>query len=119
MDRGEKLGNKLEQRIYISGTLCFEDSFHVGSGNSSIETDSLLFRDVMGEIIIPGTSICGALKNHLFKNYKSKKNIISKYFGNADDKEISRVFVDDLYPKDRQLLSMVRDGVESNCRSLG
>lgn len=111
MDRSKKLGNKLEQRIYISGNLCFEHSFHVGSGNSSIETDSLLFRDVMGEIIIPGTSMCGALKNHLAKNYITQNDIIRKYFGNTDDKEISRVFVDDLYPEGRQLLSRVRDGV--------
>lgn len=111
MERGKKLGNKLEQRIYIAGTLCFEHSFHVGSGNSSIETDSLLFRDVMGKIIIPGTSMCGALKNHLLKNYPAQHTIISKYFGNTDDKEISRVFVDDLYPEREELLSRVRDGV--------
>lgn len=41
---------------------------HIGSGNKSIKTDSLVLRDVNGLPFIPGTTIAGLLRHSLDKN---------------------------------------------------
>ena len=46
----------------ITGTLEARTAVHVGSGEENELADSLLRRDVQGNILIPGTAIAGALR---------------------------------------------------------
>ena len=104
--------NRIIERIYFSGRLDFENSFHTGSGAESIFTDQCLTRDTAGTLLIRGTSFCGALKNHLIFFYTSHQETINYYFGSEENKEPARIFVDDLYPvADKPVLTSIRDGI--------
>jgi len=112
--------NKIIQRICIEGYLKFPDSLHIGSGRSNIETDAVHFRDVAQNIMIPGTSIAGSIKNHVLRSKLFNEDVIYEIFGNnikvsgETKKTKSSIYFEDIYPnddiKDKTNITAIRDG---------
>lgn len=98
-------------RYDISGTLFFQRSYHVGAGEADSRTDKGLSTDTSGAVRIPGTAFCGALRAHLGRHYPDENKIINRYFGTAADHSVSSVWIEDLYPVQENLQTIIRDGV--------
>jgi len=72
----------------ITGTLKARTAVHVGSGAGSDLTDALLRRNTAGQLIIPGTTIAGALRTlvtRLAPRLKLKNNKVCAALTGSDD----------------------------------
>lgn len=52
----------MNSKIIIKGNLVSRTAVHIGSGKQDVVLDSPVFRNSLGELVIPGTSIAGALR---------------------------------------------------------
>lgn len=71
----------------------------VGSGRKSVETDSLVVRDINGLPYIPATSLAGVLRHALLDEKKQQNDDIDQLFGyqghRTDDGQGSRIIFTD------------------------
>jgi len=114
------MGRGITHRVIVKGVLTLDTSLHLGSGQTSAETDALLLRDTEGKILIPGTSIGGALRSRVEQligvavghGEKDCNCPICHLFGAAEG-GASRVFVEDAYPTSNSGVATaeIRDGV--------
>lgn len=57
------MGRPLDRRLHVTGTLTTDTALHVGAADSDgIAADLLVARDGAGRLIVPGTSLAGALR---------------------------------------------------------
>ncbi|MCU0285390.1 MAG: RAMP superfamily CRISPR-associated protein [Acidobacteria bacterium] len=76
---------RLQGKVYFSGELIFTDSFvSISSGFGNENTDSLVYRDSSGRLIIPATSFAGVLRRQLDIQYADKKEL-AELFGVPED----------------------------------
>ncbi|GAB4400397.1 MAG: RAMP superfamily CRISPR-associated protein [Anaerolineales bacterium] len=111
----------LTERWVITGTLVLETPAHFGNGDADPLTDMpLLFNEVDGHPLLPGTSIAGALRNYLrerelgYGKKDSGTTFASKLFGTAREDESetgaqSPLIVNDAIGKSEGI--ELRDGV--------
>lgn len=81
---------RVNGKIYFTGKLVFNDSFvTVSSGEGNESTDSFVYRDSDGHLIIPATSFAGVLRQELETLFKEEKKELDRLFGNnnKDNKE--------------------------------
>jgi CRISPR/Cas system CSM-associated protein Csm3 (group 7 of RAMP superfamily) len=86
----KKENARVNGKIYFTGKLVFNESFvSVSSGNGNESTDSLVYRDSDGKLIIPATSFTGVLRQELETLFKEEKKELDRLFGNnnKDNKE--------------------------------
>jgi len=93
------------ERWVITGTLVLETPAHFGNGDADPLTDMpLLLDEVEGNPLLPGTSIAGALRNHLrereagYGKAESKDSKTSLLFGSSrisEDGKQSPLIIDD------------------------
>lgn len=84
----------IKERWVITGTLVLETPAHFGNGDADPLVDMpLLFDEVDGHPLLPGTSIAGALRNYLreyelgYGKKDSGATFASKLFGTAREEE--------------------------------
>jgi CRISPR/Cas system CSM-associated protein Csm3 (group 7 of RAMP superfamily) len=111
----------LTERWVITGTLVLETPAHFGNGDADPLTDMpLLFDEVEGRPLLPGTSIAGSLRNFLrerelgYGKKDSGTTFASKLFGTAREDESetgaqSPLIVNDAIGKSEGM--ELRDGV--------
>lgn len=109
----------LKERWVITGMLALETPAHFGNGDADPLTDMpLLFDEVEGHPLLPGTSIAGALRNYLrerelgYGKAEISKTIVSQLFGSdreSNDGEQSPLIVDDAVGRSEGI--ELRDGV--------
>src|SRR3990172_6685427 len=115
------MGRKINRRIIFEGALILETALHIGSGESSVETDALCIRDSDGSLIIPGSSLAGAFRSQIedllggiFQHYPDKMDcgcLLCNLLGNAK-KGASKLIFDDAYLKSNSVTKTdIRDGV--------
>lgn len=115
------LHRSLKERWVITGTLVLETPARFGNGDADPLVDMpLLFNEVDGRPLLPGTSIAGALRNYLrerelgYGEKDSGATLASKLFGTAREEESetgeqSPLIVDDAVGKSEGM--ELRDGV--------
>lgn len=121
MSRSEH--RSIKERWVITGTLVLETPAHFGSGDVDPLVDlPLLFDEVEGRPLLPGTSIAGALRNYMrerefgYSKIENAKSVVSSLFGSTrestDDGEQSGLIVDDAVGTSGGV--ELRDGVTIN-----
>lgn len=110
---------EIDERIVITGSLELQTPAHLGGGDSDGLQDMTLLRDASeGRALLTGSSIAGALRNHLCERAfgygeKEEKGVISMLFGSMkrDDKgDQSLLMVEDSLGEAPQ--TEIRDGVK-------
>lgn len=92
--------NSLDYRYIARIKLKAETPLFVGSGDASLITDSLVFKDNFGLPMIPGTSLSGVLRHSIEDNLgKSEKwnDLFGYQKPNGDDGRGSRLIVSSAY----------------------
>ncbi|MBX3038606.1 MAG: hypothetical protein KF758_16970 [Anaerolineales bacterium] len=121
MSRSEH--RSLTERWVITGTLVLETPAHFGNGDADPLVDlPLLFDEVEGRPLLPGTSIAGALRNYLreiefgYSKVENSNSMVTNLFGSAretaDDGEQSDLIVNDAIGTSAGV--ELRDGVTIN-----
>ncbi|MFW0884777.1 RAMP superfamily CRISPR-associated protein [Candidatus Acidulodesulfobacterium sp. H_13] len=107
-------------KIVLNGIISNVSPLLVGGGGDE-ETDSDILRDKNGKPFIPGASLAGILRHHLFKHYKefesndandSGLTLLESYFGsaNSDNGNISKIIFSDLVLVNDAHIQ-IRDGI--------
>jgi CRISPR/Cas system CSM-associated protein Csm3 (group 7 of RAMP superfamily) len=102
----------LQERIQVTGALLLETPAHLGAGDSDGPLDMPLILDPLeGRALLPGTSLAGALRNHLAQ---IDGRLADRLFGRVGDDESvgSWLIVDDALGSHPEV--ELRDGVEIN-----
>src|SRR5262249_26419953 len=60
--REGRMSRRLAGRALLDGTLVAATPLHIGSGREDAQSDLPLLRDVSERLVVPGTSIAGALR---------------------------------------------------------
>ena len=107
---------KIIERIVVSGRLRLLSPLLIGNGEN-YNSDCDIIKDTQGNPFIPGSSLAGAVRNHLF--CLSQQEDFGQFFGEArsssDDMSQSAVIFDDLFLNDsndsKETIINTRDGV--------
>ncbi len=81
--------NNIKMRYYIKGVLTLKSPMIIASGENEI-ADLQIVRDWGKNIFIPATTLAGNIR-HLLSECDTK-NLVTKYFGSADDKSGHSLF---------------------------
>lgn len=110
-------------RMEITGRLSIESPFHIGTGDRlSLATDApVLRRAIDGRPYLPGTSLRGALRDHLIREAPllgCPKEVVDRFFGKTSPfrqkdspSAIGRFYVCDALPEAEGLYTEVCDHV--------
>lgn len=98
--------------LRLKGTLVAQSPLHVGGHGDDVDTDVPLARDGAGRLYIPGTSLAGALREHVERLFVDP--LINGLWGDARNDQgcASFVVVNDLRIENADQVGVeVRDGV--------
>lgn len=105
---------RVSGKVYFTGNLVFKDSFvSVASGIGNESTDSMVYRDSEGRLIIPAASFAGVLRDNLERLFEQEKKELDFLFGNNkndEEKKCSDIVFTDLYA-DGEENAVVQQGV--------
>jgi CRISPR/Cas system CSM-associated protein Csm3 (group 7 of RAMP superfamily) len=97
---------RVNGKIYFTGNLVFADSFvTVSSGIGDERTDSMVYRDSDGQLIIPAASFAGVLRQEMEILFKNEKNEMDGLFGNNNnekEQKCSDFVFTDLYAAEQE-----------------
>jgi CRISPR/Cas system CSM-associated protein Csm3 (group 7 of RAMP superfamily) len=115
------MARNIHSRWQISGRAITTSPISVGGMGSGAIVDLALAIDGQGNYYIPGTSLAGALRGWMERNYR--KDIVDKLFGHQEDKgkqggHASFITIADISINSKNLYFEVRDGVAID-RDLG
>ncbi|HEC25226.1 MAG TPA: hypothetical protein ENI54_04370, partial [bacterium] len=107
-------------KIILNGIIRNISPLLVGGGGDE-ETDSDILRDKNGKPFIPGASLAGVLRHHLYKHYKEFRSndannleltLLESYFGsaNSDNGNSSKIIFSDLVLANDAHVQ-IRDGI--------
>ena len=71
--------------MYADARLRVEEPLHVGALADDLECDMPLQRDGCGRIVIPGTSLAGALRAWTYRRFPDLHNLLNGFWGHQPD----------------------------------
>ena len=79
------MSRRLQGKVYVDARLRVEEPLHVGALADDLECDMPLQRDGCGRIVIPGTSLAGALRAWTERRFPALHNLLDGFWGHQPD----------------------------------
>ena len=79
------MSRRLQGKVYADAGLRLEEPLHVGALADDLECDMPLQRDGCGRIVIPGTSLAGALRSWTERRFPDLHNLLDGFWGHQPD----------------------------------
>ena len=79
------MSRRLQGKVYVDAGLRVEEPLHVGALADDLECDMPLQRDGCGRIVIPGTSLAGALRAWTERRFPALHNLLDGFWGHQPD----------------------------------
>ena len=79
------MSRRLQGKVYADVRLRVEEPLHVGALADDLECDMPLQRDGCGRIVIPGTSLAGALRAWTYRRFPDLHNLLNGFWGHQPD----------------------------------
>ncbi len=80
------MGRPRQARLIVTGTLVAQSPLHVGGMRDGIESDMPLYRNGMGQVCIPGTSLAGPMREWMRNSFDTP----ARTFCKSEDQESSK-----------------------------
>lgn len=75
------MSRRLQGKVYADVGLLVEEPLHVGAFADDLECDMPLQRDGGGRIVIPGTSLAGALRAWTYRRFPALHDLLNGFWG--------------------------------------
>ena len=79
------MSRRLQGKVYADARLRVEEPLHVGALADDLECDMPLQRDGCGRIVIPGTSLAGALRAWTYRRFPALHDLLGGFWGHQPD----------------------------------
>lgn len=79
------MSRPIQSKIYADARLLVEEPLHVGALADDLECDMPLQRDGCGRIVIPGTSLAGALRAWTYRRFPDLRDLLDGFWGHQPD----------------------------------
>lgn len=79
------MSRRLQGKVYVDAGLRVEEPLHVGALADDLECDMPLQRDGCGRIVIPGTSLAGALRAWTYRRFPDLHDLLDGFWGQQPD----------------------------------
>lgn len=79
------MSRRLQGKVYVDARLRVEEPLHVGALADDLECDMPLQRDGCGRIVIPGTSLAGALRAWTERRFPGLHDLLDGFWGYQRD----------------------------------
>ena len=79
------MSRRLQGKVYVDARLRVEEPLHVGALADDLECDMPLQRDGCGRIVIPGTSLAGALRAWTERRFPGLHDLLAGFWGYQRD----------------------------------
>ena len=105
------MSRRLQGKVYVDARLLVEEPLHVGALADDLECDMPLQRDGCGRIVIPGTSLAGALRAWTYRRFPDLHDLLGGFWGHqpndTDEGAASFCLVNDALIEDGAALEEV------------
>ena len=79
------MSRRLQGKVYVDARLRVEEPLHVGAFADDLECDMPLQRDGCGRIVMPGTSLAGALRAWTERRFPGLHDLLAGFWGHQPD----------------------------------